>query len=217
MTSLLQWLRPYYREILIMLHLGCICKPGLDETCLKVWKYTFILVWIFCLRHWKELNSLKRAFKEGVGFSHSLLFRLHGIYRGGEWENTQQPYVFWNKNSALGKNTSNLSCMFVWTSSRILCPWDWLPSRGLLTLQGGVCSVWFHIAGDLGGSFSFQPGLCGILLAHPITGNTESAWAGAVLWLRWWWWNAVQFYCCVPLLVTFWLGALRDLPIATWI
>lgn len=120
-----------------MLLLSCICQPVLDETCLKVWKHMFILGWIFCLRRCKELNSLKKS----LDFSPSLPFRRHGIYRGGEWENTQQPYVFWNKDSALGKNTFNLWCMYVWTSSRIPCPWDWLPSRALLTLQGGAGGV----------------------------------------------------------------------------
>lgn len=60
--SLLQWVRLYYREMLIVLLLGCSCKPGLDETCLKAWKHMFILVCICCLRQWKELNSLKKSF-----------------------------------------------------------------------------------------------------------------------------------------------------------
>lgn len=36
MKSLSEWDRPRYKEILIVFLLDCICKPGLNENCLKV-------------------------------------------------------------------------------------------------------------------------------------------------------------------------------------
>lgn len=141
----------------------------------------------------------------------------------GEWENTQQPYVFWNKNSALGKTTLNLLCICV-NKQQNSVPLGLAPIQGLACTARGsrwcLCTISdFRLQVNLGAALASSQCSVGASWHTQPGRNTESAWLGPVLWLRCWWWKCctILFSAAVPLQMAFWLRALRDLPIAVWI